>query len=416
MCFLCHMFSCRGWAVCAVTLLGVVPTGAGQVALSEEPSEPIAIRNPSQFSVRSIPAKRIALGVPDDYKPCIVQCKNGDLLLVAFHQYRPQGKQVNVVREDMIFFRSSDGGKTWSNRQTMPMVGREPYFSITRNGTLFITVHLLKQDVRNKLGYTHSYLHRSTDHGKTWTTIPILDKHVPSSPKKAWTHTSRNVLELADGTLMLGVSVPGGKDYLWRSRDDGKTWDNSQASNFEGLNKPKVWWPFHAETVFRQTRSGDLLALLRIDPRIFPALLGTNIPKEAGDQVERMMVFRSGDKGKNWKFVENLGTYGEMYPHVLRLKDGQVLLTFTVRALRRPLGVHAVLGRELKDRFAFDFKHDRFVIDAKTAANVSSGGGFGPTTQLDDGTLLTSVTWRDAEKKTHIEVVRWKLPLQAAKP
>lgn len=105
-----------------------------------------------------------------------------------------------------------------------------------------------------------------------------------------------------------------------------------------------------------------------------------------------------------------------MYPHVLRLKDGQVLLTFTVRALRRPLGVHAVLGRELKDRFAFDFKHDRFVIDAKTAANVSSGGGFGPTTQLDDGTLLTSVTWRDAEKKTHIEVVRWKLPLQAAKP
>ena len=117
-------------ATAIATGLGVILIGfglfaTGHVALGEEASEPIAIRNPSQFSAQSIPAERIALGVPDDYKPCVVQCKNGDLLLVAFHQYRPQGKQVNVVREDMIFFRSSNGGKTWSERQTMPMVGRE---------------------------------------------------------------------------------------------------------------------------------------------------------------------------------------------------------------------------------------------------------------------------------------------------
>ncbi len=410
MCVQCRRHYCNWRTTVVALLLGAVPTGVEQIASGEETGEPIAIGNPSQFSGRSIPTERVALGVADDYKPCVVQCKNGDLLLVAFHQYKPHGKQAKAVREDMIFFRSIDGGKTWSERQTMPMVGREPYFSVTRNGTLFITVHLLEQDVRNRLGYTHSYLHRSTDHGKTWTTSPILDRHIPSSPQKAWTHTSRNVLELADGTLMLGVSVPGGKDYIWRSRDDGQTWDKSLTSKFEGLDKTKVWWPFHAETVFRQTQSGDLLAMLRVDPRIFPALPSTKVPLEAGDQVERMMVFRSRDKGNNWKFVENLGTYGEMYPHVLRLKDGQLLLTFTVRALRRPLGVHAVLGKEFHDRFGFDFQHDRFVIDAKTADSVSSGGGFGPTLQLSDGTLVTSLTWRDTEKKTHIEVVRWKIP------
>ena len=56
------------------------------------------------------------------------------------------------------------------------------------------------------------------------------------------------------------------------------------------------------------------------------------------------------------------------------------------------------------------------IWEGRYAANVSSGGGFGPTTQLNDGSLLTSITWRDAEKKTHIEVVRWKLPLHKANP
>jgi len=99
MCFLCRMYLCILQTAVVVMLLGAVPTGAGQVAFGEEASEPVAIRNPSHSSVRSIPAERIALGVPDDYKPCVVQCKNSDLLLVAFHQYKPQGKQAKAVRD-----------------------------------------------------------------------------------------------------------------------------------------------------------------------------------------------------------------------------------------------------------------------------------------------------------------------------
>ena len=38
------------------------------------------------------------------------------------------------------------------------------------------------------------------------------------------------------------------------------------------------------------------------------------------------------------------------------------------------------------------------------------GGGFGPTVRLDDGTLVTSYSYRDAGDRTHLEVVRWKLP------
>lgn len=99
-----------------------------------------------------------------------------------------------------------------------------------------------------------------------------------------------------------------------------------------------------------------------------------------------------------------------MYPAILRLADGRLLLTFTVRTLREPLGIRAVLGEELEDGFRFDCAHDRFLLDPQTASGVTSGGGFGPTVQLDDGTLVTSCSWRDAEHITHMEVMRWRLP------
>ena len=100
----------------------------------------------------------------------------------------------------------------------------------------------------------------------------------------------------------------------------------------------------------------------------------------------------------------------ELNPAILKLADGRLLLTFTVRALRPPLGVQAVLGRERQGGFEFDFDHDRLVLDARTPLNQPSGGGFGNTAQMKDGTLVTSYSYRGADDQTHVEVVRWKLP------
>ena len=384
-------------------LCGIWAFVGGAVVADEE----LTVRQPTVLPAQ-LPAERIPLGVPDDYKPCVARLPSGELLVVCFHQHQlPGGK----IREDMLLFRSTDGGKTWSSPQTPDLLGREPYFSVTKDGTLLITVHLLTQDVRNQLGYVHSYLHRSTDGGQTWQTLPITAEDVPGSEPKAWTHTSRNVLELADGTLIFGVSTPGGHDYLWRSRDGGATWDHSTACQFEGVDKTKLWWPFMAETVLRQAPNGDLLGIWRVDQKVFPPIAGTTIPREGSDQYERMIVLRSRDNGNHWSMDKPLGSYyGEMYPAVLRLKDGRLLLTFTVRALRPPLGVHAVLGVEQPDGLAFDFIQDRIVLDSKTPVGASSGGGFGPTVQLGDGTLVTALSYREPDGKTRLEVVRWRLP------
>jgi hypothetical protein len=82
----------------------------------------------------------------------------------------------------------------------------------------------------------------------------------------------------------------------------------------------------------------------------------------------------------------------------------------TVRALQPALGVHAALGVETDSGFDLDPEQDRLVLDARSAPGKASGGGFGNTVRLRDGTLVTAYSYRDAEDRTHVEVLRWRLP------
>ncbi len=380
---------------------------AAQGAAPEESS--IAVRNPQALPPR-ISAQRIPLGITGDYKPSLALLPGGELLLVMFHGVDMGGGK---VREDMILYRSADGGKTWGERQVLPLLGREPYFSVLRDGTLFITTHLLAQDVRNRDGYIHSYVHRSADGGRTWSTLKIGAEDVPGVPGKTWTHTSRNVLELRDGAVILGVSAGSSVDYLWRSKDKGQTWDRSLVCAVEGFDVKKQGFPWHAETVFWQAGNGDILAIARCFSGALPALAGTEVPR-GDDSVERMAVFRSRNGGKTWTLEPELGShYAEHYQAVLRLRDKRLLFTFTVRGLRPPLGLQAVLGTEKPDGFAFDFKSDRLVLDEKTPAARPSGGGFGNTVQLRDGKLISAYTYRGEDGNVHAEVLRWGLPKPA---
>ena len=69
----------------------------------------------------------------------------------------------------------------------------------------------------------------------------------------------------------------------------------------------------------------------------------------------------------------------------------------------------------MKEGFEFDFQHDRIMLDTKTPIGQMSGGGFGPTVQLNDGTLVTCYSyagtgkWGDDDYSC-TEVVRWRLP------
>ena len=115
--------------------------------------------------------------------------------------------------------------------------------------------------------------------------------------------------------------------------------------------------------------------------------------------------------------MREFADYGQMYPAITRLQDGRLLLTYTQRAKDRPLGLRAVVGTEHDDGIDFDLTSDVIVIEEHTPDHQDSGGGFGRTVQLDDGTLVSSYSykkdsdeWAGNYSGLHLEIARWRLP------
>lgn len=321
--------------------------------------------------------------------------------MTAFHQNK---RPDNKVMEQTLLFRSSDGGLTWSQPEPLNLPGREPYVTVLKNGTVFITGHMLAQDERNQWGYTCGFVHRSTDAGKTWQTHRVESEGIGTTTAN---HTTRNVLEMPDGSLLLGADYDGGNGpfLMWKSIDNGQTWDKSQ--KVEPRNFKSQYGFFGGETWLWRASSGKIWALVRVDSNEMP-IQGRPIQAK-NDQADHFILFSSTDHGKTFERIRDFGEYGEMYMSLLRLRDKRLLLTFTVRDLKPPLGVRAIIGTETDDGFEFDFSRDRIMLDIKTGTRFQ-GGGFGPTVQLDDGTLVTSYSYRGEDGKTHLEVMRWNAP------
>lgn len=373
---------------------------------------PIEIEEPDRLVGKTATGERVGIGEPGDYKPCVAKLPSGELVLTAFVPGKVEAGPRYRPREDILFFRSDDGGATWTGPQNLTVEkrlrGREPFQTVLSDGTMLVTVHFLSGDLRNPAEYTQSYVHRSHDGGTTWTTV----RAEPEGAKRGdMTCTTRNVLELRDGSLLLGVSANNELgNHIWRSFDGGRTWSERYSARVVGLSE-QYPYPFLGEGVWWQAPSGKTYLVQRVDYRYTGLAEDKALDVEGySDQYDRMFVYATEDEGRTLVPVAPVGGVGEMYPSILKLLDGRLLLTFTVRSLRRPLGLRAVLGEETGDGFHFDLQHDRFLLDTQTAPGVSSGGGFGCTVQLDDGTLVSSYSWRDAEHVTHMEVLRWKLP------
>ena len=386
---------------------------------------PVHIFNPGTFPPTPITVKRTALGIPNDYKPWIAQLPNGSLLLVAFCFGPVDG--VEGYMERAVFWRSTNGGKSWTDREERQDVhGREFALNVLHDGTILMPCHLLARDLSNRAKYTFSKLFRSTDLGSTWSEIQIGPEGFPPEANTAtdWTTVQYRDRKNPDRWITrFGVSIQhGGEDAgkvvrFWKSTDSGATWDRTLHPDTDGWADVDGF--FSQSTTYR-TSKGTLLHPVRVDrtgPHWHIAGTPEKLKEERGDNGDRMMLWRSTDNGDSWRRHGKdgrFGHYGEMYPRFLRLQDGRLLLTFTVRSNSTDgysLGLRAIISND--DGKSWNFRQDRLVLSSVNYG--ASGGGFGNTVQLMDGTLVSCYSYRGKDGMTHVETIRWSLPIQSSK-
>ena len=394
---------------------------------------PIRVNHPRRLPAWSLPAERVPIG--PGYKPSMALLPDGTLVMVALYMHMgipeegiPEEEDIKwyvwdenlppgKLREWTGIWRSKDGGRTWTDREyVQDMIGREQWLTCTSDGTLFASSHLLERDMNNDEGHCTSWLHRSRDGGRTWDrTRATPDGRLRRGvPRRHASVTSRNVVELPNGTLLLGVSINSSDvAYLWRSTDKGDTWEQDRPVTVQGWCNPHNG--FFAEDFTYLDDSGKLLHWCRIAPLYYrgsaPAMLpmgDERVVPTGDDSINRMMMTRSLDDGLTWSPLKNFGDYASHYPRVLRLRDGRLLLTYTQRGFLYPIGLRAILSCD--DGETWDFNYDQIVIEGFTPWGREGGGGFGNTLQLADGTLISCYSYRGDDDCTHIEVVRWRLP------
>ncbi len=144
----------------------------------------------------------------------------------------------------MKFYRSSDEGRSWKQVQSAgsTLLGKEPTLVCLRDGTvLLVTDH------------PHGFrISRSEDEGATWSTTMIGREYTDEEPHhEPDFHSSRNVLEQPDGSLIIFVTIPEaltgtGCSELWLfgSSDRGRSWQKLRKA--QSWNLASTRWP-HSE-------------------------------------------------------------------------------------------------------------------------------------------------------------------------
>lgn len=320
--------------------------------------------------------------------PNLVALPNGRLLLIGFNQ-----PSHTVKPGDTGCWGSDDGGESWHPRGTVARrddarsnrvnyaVGR------TAEGNLLaITSGYGDSEAKGgKRRLLQPVVTRSTDQGGTWEKLADFD----AALKPSYAAIPYGAIVAGDdGSLRAVVYQTTRKDvtpsngagnpfasYMVRSDDGGETW-GKPALIGTGLNK----------TAAIHLGGGVWLAAARTDDRPAP---------EYGQELRQ---YRSTDDGLTWK-DEGLLTGHHRHPaHLLRLRDGRVLLSY---GNRRDAGIEV--------RFSSDqgktWDEPRRVI-ALAAGDLE----YPCSAEREDGRIVTVFYAQDSplHKGYHAGCVIWK--------
>jgi len=302
----------------------------------------------------------------------------GDGSIVATIHNQPSHLKVPA---DVECWASEDGGRTWAKRG-MPaprdneVVARGNVAAgVARNGDLIVITAGWSDPVSETRGTPlPPIVSRSSDGGRSWTidanafpdTWPEVGRS-KISPEGYLTPFG-DILEAEDGGLCVGLyGGRAGAAFVYRSRDDGKTWAGPAPINKDAT--------IYEEALFHLGK-GKWLAATRHDG---------------------LDLYASEDDARTWVHRKKLTGAAQHPGHFARLKDGRVLLTYGNRV--EPKGVDI--------RFSED--EGTTWSDPLRVVDFQGDGGYPSSVQLTDGQVLTAYYAQRivGHKRYHMGVVVW---------
>ena len=320
--------------------------------------------------------------------PNLVILPKGRLLMTGFNQ-----PSHTTIPGDAGCWDSTDGGKTWQRRGTVAKRSDDKsnrvHFAVgpTAKGELLAIAGGMGDaaDKTGKRRLLQPIVTRSTDEGKTWEDVAAFDagfKHKYAAIPYGTIGTGK------DGTLRTVVYMSTQKDvtefndagkpfaaFMVRSSDGGKTW-GKPALIGKGVN----------ETAALHLGDGEWIAAARTDDRPDP---------EFGQEIRQ---YRSTDDGETWKDEGLLTGYHRHPAHLLRLKDGRVLLSY---GNRKEPGIDV--------RFSDD--KGKTWEKPKRVIELAAGDlGYPSSAEREDGRIVTVFYAQNSSlrKGYHAGAVIWK--------
>lgn len=333
--------------------------------------------------------------------PTLAQRTNGELLVVC-----SGGREQHVCPFGWVeFMRSTDGGQTWSWPQVVmdtPIDDRDAGVLETPKGALLITTFtsLAYQSVLDAAGregnwsaerlarwrsinaniteaqrqsLLGTWMLRSEDSGLTWSApyrVPVNSPHGP--------------IVLKDGRLLYPgkqLWTPGRRIGVAASSDDGRNWQwLAEIPTRPGDDPTQSYHELHGV----EASNGRIVVHIRNHNKV--------------NERETLQT-ESTDGGRTWTVPHPIGVWG-LPSHLLRLKDGRLLMTYGHR--RPPYGNQARLSTDHGATWSAPI--------TLSADGADGDLGYPSTVERHDATLLTLWYERPADtRKAHLRLAHWRL-------
>lgn len=351
--------------------------------------------------------------------PNLARFKNGQIICAFRHALDRQKEYGRVTHVDPtakdVYIVSKDGGRTFDQKLNIiiddEMSDQDPCVNVLKSGRIIVTYFrwalvdigqgaktwgedAFKQNGRSLHGKYDCYpdgasYSISDDNGKSWRHMPPL--HMEGVPVAGGVRGS--IVELPNGILLMpfygGLNLGElSRTGLMRSLDQGETWHFYSIMAMDTDNKKNFLEP----DLYR-TDTGRLIGLIRTQSDY-------NLPGVDFEETYlNLHIAVSEDNGKTFGPVQEIeGLWGSSPFHALRLKSGNVLLSYGHR--RPPFGIRA----RLCDAELNNIAEAKEIVLRDDAPDGDLG--YPNAILLDDGDILVSYYINNPDGIRSIDVTR----------